>query len=133
MIIGIAHFSLLVNDYDEAKDFYCKKLGFQLVEDTPMGNKRWIRIRAAGSAGPEIVLVKASSEQEAATVGKQAGGRVFLFLTTDRIDDDFKILSKQGIEFLDPPSLKPHGKVAVFVDLYGNKIDLIEPNIKPAK
>ncbi len=131
MITSIAHFSLLVNDYDEAKDFYCAKLGFELVEDTPMGSKRWIRIRAAGSTSSEIVLVKASSEEEAEAVGKQAAGRVFLFLYTDQIDKDYERLSKLGVEFFNVPTQKPHGQVAVFLDLYGNKIDLIEPRIKP--
>lgn len=128
MITGLAHISLLVHDYDEAIHFYCKILGFELIEDTPLGTKRWVRIRTRGASGSDLVLVRADSDEDKARVGSQAGSRVFLFCLTNDMDKDFAALSQQGVRFLVSPTERPHGKVAVLADLYGNRIDLIEPN-----
>ena len=80
----IAHIALIVRDYDEALEFYVGKLGFDLVEDTyqPEQDKRWVTIRppGAGATATTILLARASSEEQAAFIGNQAGGRVFLFL-----------------------------------------------------
>jgi catechol 2,3-dioxygenase-like lactoylglutathione lyase family enzyme len=128
MILGIVHTALLVNDYDEAKEFYCDHLGFRVVEDTPLaGGKRWVRLQAPGGKGSEILLSRADNEAQRAHVGQQTGGRVLFFFHTDDFDGDYARLAAAGIEFTEGPRQAPHGKVAVFKDLYGNRIDLIEP------
>jgi len=128
MIVGIAQTALLVREYEEAKQFYCGKLGFQVVEDTPLpSGKRWVRLEAPGGGGSEILLSRAVDEKQRASVGNQTGGRVLFFMHTDDFDADYKLFSEQGIEFVEGPRNEGHGKVAVFVDLYGNRIDLIEP------
>ncbi len=127
MITGIALTALLVRDYQEALAFYCEKLGFLVVEDTSLESKRWVRIRAPGGGGGELLLSKASDEKQAETVGNQAGGRVFLFLSTNDLDHDYKKMCSLCVEFTEAPVDHSYGKVAVFKDLYGNRIDLIEP------
>lgn len=37
-------FSLVVPDYDEALDYYVGVLGFRLLEDIDMGDKRWVTV-----------------------------------------------------------------------------------------
>ncbi len=128
MIIGISQIALIVRDYDEAKDFYCGKLGFILVEDTQLETKRWVRLRAPGNRGSEILLSKAVDEKQRALIGNQAGGRVLFFIETNDFDLDHKELTALGIEFTEGPFHQSYGKIAVFRDLYGNRIDLICPN-----
>ena len=124
----IAHFALVVKDYDEAIKFYTEKLKFQLLEDTPLNeHKRWVRIAPPNSNECGILLAKAKNETEAASIGNQTGGRVFLFLYTDGFDRDYQNLLDQGIKIVRPPSVHDYGKVCVFADLYGNLWDLIEP------
>ena len=129
MIISIAHTALIVRDYDEAIQFYCGKLGFVVVEDTPLGQKRWIRLRAPGGKGSEILLSKAVDDKQRAAVGNQTGGRVLFFLHTGDFDADYAKFKSSGIEFTEGPRDAEHGRVAVFKDLYGNRIDLIQPRI----
>ena len=132
MITGIVHTALIVRDYDEAKQFYCDKLGFVVTEDTllPTG-KRWVRLRAPGGNGSEILLSRAVDDQQRAAVGKQTGGRVLFFFHTDDFDGDYQLFRSRKIEFTEGPWDDTYGRVAVFKDLYGNRIDLIGP--PPAK
>lgn len=126
----IAHLALVVRDYDEALEFYVGKLGFDLVEDTyqPEQDKRWVTIRppGAGATATTILLARASSEEQAAFIGNQAGGRVFLFLATDDFARDHAAFTAAGVEWVRPPVVQPYGTVAVFADLYGNRWDLVE-------
>ena len=114
MITGIAHTALVVRDYEEAKDFYCGKLGFVVVEDTQLAKKRWVRIRPSGGHGSEILLSKAVDEDQAAAIGKQAGGRVLFFMHTDDFDADYDRLRSLGIEFTEGPWNDSYGKVGGF-------------------
>jgi catechol 2,3-dioxygenase-like lactoylglutathione lyase family enzyme len=122
--------ALLVRDYDEAIDFYCAKLGFLVVEDTQLRDgKRWVRLRASGDLGSEILLSKVTDEKQNVSVGNQAGGRVLFFFYCDNFEDDYKDLLSKGVQFLEGPRNEKYGKVAVFRDLYGNRIDLIESKV----
>jgi len=124
----IAALALVVRDYDEAIVYYTGTLGFVLVEDTPMaGGKRWVRVAPPGDGGPMLLLARAATPEQAARVGDQTGGRVFLFLHTDDFRRDFEAYRSRGVVFLDGPRDEPYGTVGVFVDLYGNKWDLIQP------
>lgn len=124
----IAHISLLVSDYDEAINFYTKKLNFTLIEDTPISDdKRWVRVAPAGSRECCLLLAKASSDEQKKFVGKQTGGRVFLFLYTDDFERDYQNLIRENIQIVRAPKQENYGTVAVFADLYGNLWDLIEP------
>ena|ERR1700687_2351205 len=124
----IAQFAVTVRDYDEALAFYVDKLGFDRLEDTDLGGgKRWVRVRPPGSTGAGILLARAVSERQNASVGNQTGGRVFVFLETDDFWRDYKRLAERGVPFVRPPSEEAFGTVAVFEDLYGNRFDLIEP------
>jgi len=123
----IALFAVTVRDYDEALEFYVVKLGFEQLEDTDMGGgKRWVRVRPPGGAGTAILLARAVSDQQLASVGNQTGGRVFIFLETDDFWRDYRALVARGVSFVRPPSEEPYGTVAVFEDLYGNRFDLVE-------
>ncbi len=126
MITSVAQVALVVREYDEAIRFYCDKLGFLLVENTMLKNKRWVRIRPPGSQGAEIILSKAANSEQIEIVGNQAGGRVLFFLNTDDFDLDFELFQSRGVEFVEGPFNHAYGKVAVLKDLYGNRIDLIE-------
>jgi catechol 2,3-dioxygenase-like lactoylglutathione lyase family enzyme len=127
MITSIVHTALIVRDYEEAKFFYCEKLGFKVVEDTQLKNKRWVRLKAPGGGGSEIILSKAVDEKQLLAIGNQTGGRVLFFLNTNDFDSDYKRFQSLGIEFTEGPWDDSYGKVAVFKDLYGNRIDLIQP------
>lgn len=124
---SIASVALVVADYDEAIAFYVGALGFSLIEDTPLGDgKRWVRVGPPGG-GTTLLLARADGEAQAARVGDQTGGRVFLFLETDDFDRDHAAFSERGVRFLEEPRRETYGSVAVFEDLYGNRWDLIEP------
>jgi len=124
----IAQIAILVRDYDEAIAFYCDKLGFELLEDTDLGSgKRWVRIAPPGRAGTGLLLARAVNDEQASRIGNQSGSRVFLFLETDDFQRDYTALQNKGVVFVRPPREGRYGTVAVFTDLYGNMIDLIEP------
>ena len=125
----IAHIALVVDDYDDAIEFYTKKLDFQLLEDTKLSDeKRWVMVAPRGAKECCLLLAKAANEQQAKFVGNQTGGRVFLFLFTDDFRRDYEKLKNREIKFVRPPQDFEYGTVAVFEDLYGNMWDLIEPN-----
>jgi catechol 2,3-dioxygenase-like lactoylglutathione lyase family enzyme len=125
---SIAHVALVVRDYDEAIAFYTQKLGFTLVEDTyqPEQDKRWVVVAPAASSGTTLLLARASTPEQAKFIGNQAGGRVFLFLSTDDFWRDYNRMTAAGVRFVRPPNVAAYGTVAVFEDLYGNRWDLIE-------
>ncbi len=125
----IAQIALVVADYDEAIEFYTKKLHFRLIEDTVLSEtKRWVRISPPGSSACCLLLAKAASDDQLSRVGNQTGGRVFLFLHTDNFKQDYQNLLDQEIRIVREPRAEPYGTVAVFADLYGNLWDLIEPS-----
>ncbi|WP_417449012.1 VOC family protein [Kordiimonas sp.] len=124
----IALVSLVVADYDEAIEFYTEKLGFELVEDSPRPGKRWVVVAPKGDAGCRLLLAKAKNPAERKAVGKQTGGRVFLFLETDNFDRDYQEYLAAGVKVSRPKKVEEYGTVAVFEDLYGNLWDLIERN-----
>lgn len=127
----LAHIALVVADYDEAIRFYTEKLGFRLEEDTLLSDtKRWVVVSPPGSAGCQLLLAKATNEEQQSRVGNQTGGRVFLFLYTDDFWRDYKDMVSKGILFIREPVTEPYGTVAVFADLYGNLWDLIQPSKK---
>ncbi len=124
----IGQVSVAVRDYDEALRFYVGALGFVLIEDTALSEgKRWVTV-APGGGDVRLLLARATNEEQAARVGNQTGGRVFLFLQTDDCLRDFEAYRSRGVRFVQHPQRKPHGTVAVFEDLYGNLWDLIEPH-----
>ncbi len=127
----IAHIALLVNDYDEAINFYTKKLNFILIEDTVLTEtKRWVIISPGDDSQCCLLLAQADNEEQKSRVGNQTGGRVFLFLYTDDIWGDYKSMMEQGILFVREPAVEKWGTVAVFSDLYGNLWDLIQSKNK---
>jgi catechol 2,3-dioxygenase-like lactoylglutathione lyase family enzyme len=124
----LVHVALVVRDYDEAIDFYTKRLGFTLVEDSyqPEQDKRWVLVAPPGPPGTTLLLARASTPEQASFIGNQAGGRVFLFLSTDDFWRDYNRMVAVGVRFVRPPSVEPYGTVAVFEDLYGNRWDLLQ-------
>lgn len=126
---SIAHVALVVRDYDEAIAFYTQKLGFTLVEDIyqPEQDKRWVLVAPPGSTGGTMLLLaRASTPDQERFIGNQAGGRVFLFLTTDDFWRDYNRMVRDGVIFVRPPKDASYGTVAVFEDLYGNRWDLVQ-------
>ena len=127
----IMQLALVVSDYDEAIEFYTKKLHFTLIEDTPLSDtKRWVVVAPKGSSGCKLLLAKASNEEQQSRVGNQTGGRVFLFLHTDDFGRDYQNLLDNNIKIVRPPSKEIYGTVTVFADLYGNLWDMIGPSKK---
>jgi catechol 2,3-dioxygenase-like lactoylglutathione lyase family enzyme len=123
MNLSIAHISILVDNYDSAIDYYTQKLGFTLTEDKHLTeSKRWVLVTPPGSAC-SLLLAKASTAEQVELIG----GRVFLFLHTDNFDRDYARLLEHNIEIVREQTIEPHGKVAVFKDIFGNLWDLIEP------
>ncbi|MEL7488706.1 MAG: VOC family protein [Pseudomonadota bacterium] len=130
----LSKISLVIDDYDEAIAWFTEKLGFALIEDTALSaDKRWVVVAPPGTDGEgayvggcALLLARASGEAQAARIGDQTGGRVFLFLETDDFDRDHAAFMAAGVEFVEPPRTEPYGKVAVFRDRWGNKWDLVE-------
>jgi len=117
--------ALLVADYDPAIAFFTTALGWDLVEDVAQGpEKRWVVVAPAGGSG--LLLARAADEGQRAMIGKQGGGRVFLFLETDDFDRDHARMTAAGVRFLEAPRREVYGTVAVFEDISGNRWDLIE-------
>lgn len=125
---SLIHVALVVRDYDEAIEFYTRKLSFELLEDIyqPEQDKRWVLVAPPNSKGAAIVLAQASTAEQQAFVGNQTGKRVFLFLGTDDFRRDYQQMLDNGINFVREPVEQPYGTVAVFEDLYGNLWDLVE-------
>lgn len=127
MAARIASIALLVRDYDEAIAYFVDRLGFQLIEDTPIdARKRWVVVTPRGGGGTTLLLAKAATPAQEASIGNQAGGRVFLFLHTDDFERDYQTMRAQGVEFEEEPRREAYGAVVVFRDLYGNRWDLVE-------
>lgn len=129
----LARIALVVEDYDGALEFYVKKLGFQLIEDTPLpeeGDKRWVVVRPPGSgpSGCALLLAKAKNGVQRQSIGHQTGGRVGFFLFTDDFARDHANLLAHNVKIVRPPTDFPYGRVLVFADLYGNLWDLVQPS-----
>jgi catechol 2,3-dioxygenase-like lactoylglutathione lyase family enzyme len=126
----IEHFALIVTDYDEAIRFFVDILGFELVEDSPALTsaggrpKRWVVVRPPG-ATTSLLLAQADGERQTAAVGEQFGGRVGLFLRVDDFADSYARMRGAGVEFVGEPRDEPFGQVAVFLDVAGNRWDLL--------
>ena len=120
--------ALVVRDYDEAIAFFVGRLGFRLIEDSPVPAqaKRWVVIAPPGAGGAHLLLARAASPEQESCISNQTGGRVFLFLYTDGFWRDYRAYSERGVAFVRPPSDEPYGTVAVFLDLYGNRWDLVQ-------
>ena len=124
--------TIIVRDYDQAKDWYADKLGFSVIEDTDLGGgKRWLVLSPCiGSTG--FLLAEAKNDSERAAIGAQTGGRVAFFLNTDDFARDHAAMLSKGVKFREPPRREAYGTVAVFEDLCGNLFDLIERKPKSA-
>jgi catechol 2,3-dioxygenase-like lactoylglutathione lyase family enzyme len=123
----LAIIALVVADYDEAIDYYTQTLGFTLVEDEPReAGKRWVVVAPSPDRGAALLLAKAAKPEQLSRVGNQTGGRVFLFLHTDDFDGDYGRFKSAGVRFTEEVRHESYGRVVVFLDLYGNKWDLIE-------
>lgn len=126
---SIVSLALVVREYDEAIAFFTEVMRFRLLEDSPRGpGKRWVVVAPAGG-GAALVLARAATPEQAACIGNQTGGRVFLFLETGDFDDDYRHLAAHGVRFTEAPRDEDYGRVVVFLDLYGNKWDLIQRRV----
>jgi catechol 2,3-dioxygenase-like lactoylglutathione lyase family enzyme len=128
----IEQFTIIVDDYDKAIEFFTGALGFELVEDSPsLTNdgrpKRWVIVRPPG-AQTGILLARADGERQAAAVGGQMAGRVGFFLRVDDFDAAHQRMTAAGVQFVTAPRTEPYGRVAVFLDIAGNKWDLLGPS-----
>jgi catechol 2,3-dioxygenase-like lactoylglutathione lyase family enzyme len=125
MGMRLASAALVVRDYDEAIYWFTGKLGFVLAEDTDWGGgKRWVRVSAPGG-GSDLLLAKAITAEQTAQIGNTGGGRVCFFLHTDDFWRDYQAIKGKGVTFAEEPRDEPYGWVVVFLDLYGNKWDLV--------
>ncbi len=123
--------AIVVDDYDLAIEFFVRGLGFELVEDSPALTtdgrpKRWVVVRPPGG-GTGILLARADGPEQAAVVGRQLAGRVGFFLRVDDVDAAHARMVAAGVEFTNAPRTEPYGKVAVFLDIAGNRWDLVGP------
>jgi len=128
----IGSVTIVVENYDDAIEFYTQKLQFTLVEDTDLGGgKRWVLVSPPNSNGTKLLLAQAISDEQKKVIGNQTGGRVFLFLHTNDFWRDYEILKSNGVVFNEKPRVEEYGTVVVFQDLYGNKWDLLQLNRVP--
>ena len=123
--------AVVVADYDPAIAFFVDGLDFELVEDSPAlttdgRHKRWVVVRPPG-AETGILLARADGEDQTEVVGRQVAGRVGFFLKVDDFDASYDRMRARGVEFVSAPRMEPYGRVAVFLDIAGNRWDLIGP------
>jgi len=124
---SIAHVAFLVRDYDDAIAWFTTALGFRLLHDEALGaTKRWVLVAPADGTGTSLLLARAATPEQSAVVGRQGGGRVFLFLHTDDFRRDYDVFRAKGVKFVEGPREEEYGMVAVFEDLYGNRWDLVQ-------
>jgi catechol 2,3-dioxygenase-like lactoylglutathione lyase family enzyme len=121
--------SLIVDGYDEAIAFFTQVLGFELVEDKPAETtdgrvKRWVVVRPPGGQ-TGVLLARADSAVQKSAVGNQFAGRVGLFLRVDDFDAAYERLVRAGVTFVRPVREEAYGRVAVFLDIAGNRWDLL--------
>ncbi|ALL83388.1 extradiol dioxygenase [Pseudonocardia sp. EC080619-01] len=124
--------AIIVDDYDEAIEFFTRALGFELAEDSPARTgdsrpKRWVVVRPPG-AETGILLARADGAEQTAAVGDQHAGRVGFFLRVEDFDASCERLRGAGVDFLSEPRTEPYGRVAVFRDVAGNRWDLLGPD-----
>jgi catechol 2,3-dioxygenase-like lactoylglutathione lyase family enzyme len=125
---SLAAVAFLVPDYDDAIAWFRDALGFDLIEDAPLGpNKRWVVVAPPGGAGARLLLAKAGDARQRESIGAAAGGRVAYFLETDDFDRDHAAMSAHGVRFLESPRREAYGIVAVFADPWGGRWDLLQP------
>ncbi|WP_017626919.1 VOC family protein [Nocardiopsis chromatogenes] len=130
MEMSLDHVSVIVEEYDPAIEFFTKALGFELVEDSPALTsadgrpKRWVVVRPPGG-GTGLLLARADGERQTAAVGDQWAGRVGLFLRVDDFDSAYARMVDAGVRFVGEPRSEPYGRVAVFLDIAGNRWDLL--------
>ena len=127
MVHSVAAVTLVVRDYDEAIAFFTGALGFALVEDTPLGGgKRWVLVAPSSSTGTALLLARAATPEQECRIGDQTGGRVAFFLQTADFRGDYERMRSDGVRFVEDPRQEAYGLVAVFLDLYGNRWDLVQ-------
>ena len=120
--------TLVVDDQERAKAFYCGVMGFSCPQDNLMDDgKRWLVVQPPGGDGAGLLLAQASDERQRGAIGNQTGGRVGFFLRTDDFYRDHERLRAGGVNFLEQPRHEVYGIVAVFEDIYGNRWDLLQP------
>jgi len=127
----IEHVAIVVDAYDPAIEFFVDVLGFELVEDSPAltGDgrpKRWVVVRPPG-ARTGVLLAEADGSEQRGVVGGQFGGRVGMFLRVEDFDAAYARLRSAGVEIVGEPRSEPYGRVVVFVDIAGNRWDLLGP------
>ena len=119
--------TIVVDNYDEAIEYYTTALGFTLIEDTKMSEtKRWVVIAPDTNSGAQLLIAEATTDEQRASIGNQTGGRVGFFLYTDDFDRDYARMQDHQVAFTEEPRHEVFGKVVVFADKYGNKWDFIE-------
>jgi catechol 2,3-dioxygenase-like lactoylglutathione lyase family enzyme len=124
---SIGYITFIVPTYDEAIVWFTQVLSFALIEDVALGHgKRWVLVAPPGDAGTRLVLAEPADENQAARIGDQTGGRVFLFLHTDDFWRDHALMKARGVRFMEVPRNESYGWVAVFEDNWGNRWDLLQ-------
>jgi catechol 2,3-dioxygenase-like lactoylglutathione lyase family enzyme len=129
--VYLEHVAIVVEDYDPAIDFFVDLLGFELSEDSPALTtdgrpKRWVVVRPPG-AQTGLLLARADGEEQVAAVGRQFAGRVGMFLRVEDFDAAYERMRTGGVEFVSEPRTEPYGRVAIFLDIAGNRWDLLGP------
>lgn len=122
----LLHTALIVRDYDEAIAWFTAVLGFTLLEDTAQPGKRWVVVAPPGAREGSLLLARAANDEQRAIIGRQGAGRVMFFLHTENFAHDFTAMRLRGVQFVEAPREEPYGTVVVFVDLYGNRWDLVQ-------
>ena len=121
--------AFLVKEYDEALAYFTECLDFLVLEDSRVtAEKRWVRVAPRGAREASLLLARAVTPEQRAAIGKQGGGRVTFFLSTDDFDRDYAAMRERGVRFVEEPRDEPYGRVVVFEDLYGNRWDLVQNN-----
>jgi len=132
MLQSIAAVTVLVPSYDDGLRFFRDVLGFAVLEDSPLGGKkRWVVVAPSRGAGSALVLAVPSDQRQSARLGDQTGGRVGFFVQTTDFRGDYETMRSRGVRFLETPRTEAYGLVAVFLDPWGGKWDLLQPADRP--
>jgi predicted enzyme related to lactoylglutathione lyase len=81
--------------------------------------------KPANTASTKKITGRPDGKSQEAAIGTQFAGRVGLFLRVDDFDETYLHMQESGVVFASEPRSEPYGKVAVFVDIAGNRWDLL--------
>lgn len=120
--------SVFVDDQARALDFYVGKLGFQLKNDIPVGENRWLTVVSPEQpTGTELLLEPSDHPAvKPYRAAIAADGIPAASFQVDDLADTYDRLTEGGVRFTQDPVDAGDVRMAVLDDTCGNLIQLVQ-------